>query len=66
MELEIDNRSDGLRLVEPSDGRPKVVLHVHDLRKHYGSTEAVRGVSFDLRQGEIFGCSGLTGRAKPH
>src|SRR5215467_2746757 len=64
MELAIDNRKDDLRLDEPSDGRAKVVLHVDALRKHYGTTEAVCGVSFDLRQGEIFGLLGLNGAGK--
>ena len=55
-----------LTLVEPPRGQTKIVLRVEGLRKHYGAIEAVAGVSFDLRRGEIFGLLGITGRAKPH
>jgi ABC-2 type transport system ATP-binding protein len=37
---------------------------VRDLRKRYGSTDAVRGVSFDVRAGEIFGLIGPNGAGK--
>jgi ABC-2 type transport system ATP-binding protein len=50
--------------IEPQVDRGKVVLHVHDLRKYYGSFEAVAGVSFNVRQGEIFGLLGLNGAGK--
>lgn len=37
---------------------------VRDLRKHYGRTEAVRGVSFAVEAGEIFGLLGPNGAGK--
>ncbi|MDP9347776.1 MAG: ABC transporter ATP-binding protein [Gemmatimonadota bacterium] len=37
---------------------------VRDLRKHYGGVEAARGVSFEIRPGEIFGLLGPNGAGK--
>src|SRR4051812_4332923 len=37
---------------------------VRELRKNYGSTEALRGVTFEIRDGEIFGLLGPNGAGK--
>jgi len=39
-------------------------IEVTDLRKAYGSLEAVRGVSFEVQAGEIFGLLGPNGAGK--
>jgi lipooligosaccharide transport system ATP-binding protein len=40
------------------------VLRVADLRKRYGDTEVVAGVSFEIRRGECFGLLGPNGAGK--
>ena len=42
----------------------KVIISVKDLHKKYGSFEAVKGISFDVYEGEIFGLLGPNGAGK--
>ena len=43
---------------------PKIIISVSDLVKHYGQFEAVKGISFDVFEGEIFGLLGPNGAGK--
>src|SRR5437764_4153508 len=40
------------------------IISVRDLRKKYGDFEAVKGISFDVLEGEIFGLLGPNGAGK--
>jgi ABC-2 type transport system ATP-binding protein len=43
---------------------PDRAIEVRDLRKRYGPVEAVRGISFDVERGEVFGLLGPNGAGK--
>jgi len=42
----------------------KTIISVKDLKKSYGAFEAVKGISFDVLEGEIFGLLGPNGAGK--
>ncbi len=44
--------------------RMETAIHVAGLRKSYGDFEAVRGIDFDVSQGEVFGLLGPNGAGK--
>jgi ABC-2 type transport system ATP-binding protein len=43
---------------------PEAAISVRDLRKSYGPVEAVRGLSFEVQRGEVFGLLGPNGAGK--
>lgn len=45
-------------------GNSGAAIEVHALRKRYGALEAVRGISFEVQRGEIFGLIGADGAGK--
>ena len=41
-----------------------IIISVKDLKKNYGTFEAIKGISFDVLEGEIFGLLGPNGAGK--
>jgi ABC-2 type transport system ATP-binding protein len=48
----------------PNSSGEKAIASVRDLSKHYGRFPAVGGVTFDIREGEVFGLLGPNGAGK--
>ena len=42
----------------------KIIISVKDLKKNYGNFSAIKGISFDVLEGEIFGLLGPNGAGK--
>jgi ABC-2 type transport system ATP-binding protein len=42
----------------------RTIISVNDLIKKYGDFEAVKGISFEVQEGEIFGLLGPNGAGK--
>ncbi|HUB59746.1 MAG TPA: ATP-binding cassette domain-containing protein, partial [Puia sp.] len=42
----------------------KIIISVSQLTKNYGNFQAVKGISFEVREGEIFGLLGPNGAGK--
>ncbi|MEA2146456.1 MAG: type transport system ATP-binding protein, partial [Solirubrobacteraceae bacterium] len=52
-------------MTDPGVTRPaETAIEVRDLRRSYGGLEAVRGISFDVRAGEVFCLLGPNGAGK--
>src|SRR5690349_11917482 len=58
----IHDTSSGPVMQERKDSPPAILIN--DLRKNYGATHAVNGISFTVNKGEIFGLIGPDGAGK--
>ncbi|MDE3021676.1 MAG: ABC transporter ATP-binding protein [Pseudomonadota bacterium] len=52
------------RILPRHEINPEVVIEVNELKHFFGTFEAVKGVSFQVRKGQIFGLLGANGAGK--
>jgi len=48
----------------PIEGNNSVLVRVENLHKRYGQVEALRGITFEIQRGEVFGLLGPNGAGK--
>jgi ABC-2 type transport system ATP-binding protein len=58
------SNSDKVQAVRPAARASEAVISTRHLAKSYGRIEALKGVTLDVRQGEIFGLLGQNGAGK--
>ena len=51
-------------VTEQKQGNGEVVLHVEDIHTFYGTIEALKGISIEVREGEIVTLIGANGAGK--
>jgi ABC-2 type transport system ATP-binding protein len=65
MAAQLDTQSRSAESTPVTDPTPnQALVTARDLEKSYGSVHAVRGVSFEVRRGEVFGLLGPNGAGK--